>query len=622
MNKNAIFLKLTCLSLLSLMFISCPIFPAECTFTRLSSKENEIVSQVNGTNAYSYALELERIALKHYAFRSAGSPGANETAWWIKEKFDSFGLETSMEPFDFTYWNLLDQPVLIIDRDKNASTADDQVRVNSFCSTHYSWPTPRNGTFSDLVILELPETFSRRGATGWGSYNASAWNAINLTGKILLVGMEIRWDRQLYKAYRNKLKAEPPAAVIYTWWYQWMSFTPPFLYSVGGLPGDSNDPYYWDLKIPVGCVSYEDGLYIRNLENSINVSANFTIPAEIGIGPHYNVIGKLKGSVDPEKFIVVSAHYDTIPAAGFCDNGAGTAGVLELARVFSKAAHEGIYVPQQTILFIAFGSEEIGLVGSINYIKQHKSQMKDITAVINIDCIGSDTLEVSETCSANGFDLDEIVLKAASDLNVVAELVEPGGSDNEAFQYPKEASRFCLIFGFNAGIDDAAPVAASTGLFSNPLFPTDSWRKGAPGWIHTQYDNSTSTSTLNWVEVDDLEAHIRVAALSILRLLSHVYNPFLFQVTIAASVVGILAVAVTFFKWSYVKVLLTKLHNRIYDAFLFMESRGVVYAILLSLVFILVFSLGSMHFEKIEVVKNNVPKMVYTVIWGFPLKMA
>jgi hypothetical protein len=41
---------------------------------------------------------------------------------------------------------------------------------------------------------------------------------------------------------------------------------------------------------------------------------------------------------------------------------------------------------------------------------------------------------------------------------------------------------------------------------------------GTPGWIHTPYDNSTSTTTLDWVETADLGNHVKVAALSISRI--------------------------------------------------------------------------------------------------------
>jgi len=43
---------------------------------------------------------------------------------------------------------------------------------------------------------------------------------------------------------------------------------------------------------------------------------------------------------------------------------------------------------------------------------------------------------------------------------------------------------------------------------------------GTPGWIHTPYDNSTSTVTFNWVEVGNLDNHLKVAALSLVRIVS------------------------------------------------------------------------------------------------------
>jgi hypothetical protein len=41
---------------------------------------------------------------------------------------------------------------------------------------------------------------------------------------------------------------------------------------------------------------------------------------------------------------------------------------------------------------------------------------------------------------------------------------------------------------------------------------------GEPGWIHTSYDNSTSTTTLDWIEIADLENQLEVTALSIARI--------------------------------------------------------------------------------------------------------
>jgi len=478
----------------------------------LASQESQVIALVNGTNAYDYALKLEEIALNHsvskYSFRVGGSVGAFETAKWVKAQFESSGLEAYMESFEFTNWSLLSKPELVIDHDGN------QFAIESFQSAHYSWPTSQSGVFADLVVLPLPEA-DNHNEVGRHSIDTTLWNAIDTAGKIVLIGREVRWSGSWEQTFESKLTAQPPVAVIYTWWYDWMSFTPPVFGSGGGRPLSVLGAYYWNLEIPVGWVDYEDGLLIRDREHELDVSARFSINSVIGFGSHYNVVGRLEGSVDPEKFIVVSGHYDTVMTNGFCDNAAGTAGVIELARVFSEAFENGLYAPNCTILFVAFSSEELGLVGSINYVRQHEAKMEDIIAVVNVDCIGNDKLAISETPD-DDLNLDELVLEAARDLHVSARLISPGGSDQEAFRNPAGSNLFYMRWGLDANISDAVPVKSSTMISSSPILYSDKWSQEKPGWIHTSYDNSTSTQTLGWVEPDDLQDHIQVAALTVM----------------------------------------------------------------------------------------------------------
>lgn len=521
LHRKFSLLILTTTILFSALFSASLIKP--CKSASLTPLESQIVSLANGTNAYNYDLKLENIAFNHtlskYSFRAGGSSGANATADWILEQFESFGLETYKEPFQFTNWDVLSKPTLVIDDDGNPSTTGDQVTINSFLPEHYCWPTASGGVFADLVILPLPPAASYY-ELGMNPINITAWNSIDTTGKILLIGREIRWVSSWQQTFRNKLTAQKPVAVIYTWWYDWMSFIPNFFSSAGGRPAGDLGPYYWNLGIPVGFVNYNDGLWIRNRESSLDVSAKFKIEATIGYGPHYNVIGKLTGYKYPNKFVIVSGHYDTIMSSGFCDNGAGTSGVIELARIFSAANQSGLLHPKYTILFIAFSSEELGLVGSINYVMQHKAEMGDIVAVINLDCIGSDELYYTETDPATDFDLDELVKKSAEDLGISTQIESPGGSDHEVFRDPASGNDiYQYWWGLEAGIADATPVKSSILLISYPLLYNEKWTTGILGWIHTSYDNSTSTSTLGWVEATDLENHIRVAALSLMRIL-------------------------------------------------------------------------------------------------------
>jgi aminopeptidase YwaD len=114
--------------------------------------------------------------------------------------------------------------------------------------------------------------------------------------------------------------------------------------------------------------------------------------------PAHNVIGILEGSDAKLKkeAIVIGAHYDHLGRGGSGslatregeihhgadDNASGTAGLLELARLFSANR------PKRTIIFIAFGGEEEGLLGSNYYVNHPVVPLADTVAMINMDMIG------------------------------------------------------------------------------------------------------------------------------------------------------------------------------------------------------------------------------------------
>ncbi|MEM4713206.1 MAG: M28 family metallopeptidase [Candidatus Bathyarchaeia archaeon] len=510
----------------------------------LNSIEGQIVGLVNGTRAYGYDLALEEFSLAYPDFRSSGSSGAYEAAVWIKEQFESFGLNAWLEPFTFVNWTLDNKPLLVIDEDGNNMTSQDQTVINSFQSEHYSWPLSL-GAFKDLVVLPLPPAANYEEVRSNSTDPTVLWNLINTTDKIVLIGKEVRWNSLWEQKFIGKISVQRPASVIFTWWYNWMNFTPPMHSSAGGLPLSLRGAYFWDLQIPVGFVAYADGLMIRQKEEADpRVSAYVEIKARIGQnGTHYNVVGKIEGASASQKIVIVSAHYDTVMCCGFCDNGAGVAGLIELAKVISQAMQEGLYQPAYTILFVAFAGEELYLVGSAHFVKEHKSEMANIEAVINLDCIGSDNLYVTETPNSQ---LAQKIIEAAQDLGVTIATEDPGGSDQESFRIPADVnSAIQWFWRKDVGISDASSVASSVMLCSYPLFYSDLWDRGTPGWIHTSYDNSTSTETLNWVESDELENHIKVALLTLIRVSPNLIPELQPSEIIVVLMVGAVSVCLT-----------------------------------------------------------------------------
>ena len=71
------------------------------------------------------------------------------------------------------------------------------------------------------------------------------------------------------------------------------------------------------------------------------------------------------GSNRDHNIIVICAHYDSVwQELGAFDNGGGTAGIMELARVYKEKGSK------YDLRFIAFGGEEMGLWGSKAYVKR------------------------------------------------------------------------------------------------------------------------------------------------------------------------------------------------------------------------------------------------------------
>lgn len=108
--------------------------------------------------------------------------------------------------------------------------------------------------------------------------------------------------------------------------------------------------------------------------------------------PHltvYNALGFLPGSVY-DTLILVTAHLDHLGMmgnkalyGGANDNASGTAMMMALAKAFSLRPK-----PRYSMLFVGFGAEEMGLVGSFVFTEAFKSLLPRIRFVLNLDLMG------------------------------------------------------------------------------------------------------------------------------------------------------------------------------------------------------------------------------------------
>ncbi|MNU88760.1 alkaline phosphatase isozyme conversion aminopeptidase [compost metagenome] len=105
----------------------------------------------------------------------------------------------------------------------------------------------------------------------------------------------------------------------------------------------------------------------------------------------HNVVAKLEGTTHPNETILYTGHWDHIgmgePDAngdrifnGAVDNASGTAGLLELARQWSKGPK-----PERTVVMISFTGEESGLLGSEFYAANPLYPLETTVAGFNLD---------------------------------------------------------------------------------------------------------------------------------------------------------------------------------------------------------------------------------------------
>lgn len=140
-------------------------------------------------------------------------------------------------------------------------------------------------------------------------------------------------------------------------------------------------PEWWPIgKVPMVRISYEDGLkLLKHKAGRVKLS----LRQEVVKAKSRNVIADKKGLRYPEELVIVCGHYDSAPATiGACDNAGGAAIILELANIFSSRDFK------RSLRFIFFGSEELGLRGSRDYVERHKEELKDVKLVVNLDVHG------------------------------------------------------------------------------------------------------------------------------------------------------------------------------------------------------------------------------------------
>ncbi|XP_071288893.1 putative N-acetylated-alpha-linked acidic dipeptidase isoform X1 [Agelaius tricolor] len=177
-------------------------------------------------------------------------------------------------------------------------------------------------------------------------------------------------------------------------------------------------------KIPVHPIGYHDAESLLrnmgghgpphsswkgNLNVSYNVGPGFTedyssrkvkmhIHSNNEVRRIYNVIGTIRGTVEPDRYVILGGHRDSWVFGGI-DPLSGAAVVHEIVRSFGKLKNEG-WRPRRTVIFASWDAEEFGLLGSTEWAEENAKVLQArAVAYINADSSveGNYTLRVDCT---------------------------------------------------------------------------------------------------------------------------------------------------------------------------------------------------------------------------------
>lgn len=113
-------------------------------------------------------------------------------------------------------------------------------------------------------------------------------------------------------------------------------------------------------------------------------AVTLAVAMEQKLGPIYNVVASVPGTLAPERTVLLGTHHDAWTFGGV-DPGTGTTAMLEVARSLGALAKTG-WRPSRTISLAFWDAEELGLVGSTEYAEELRKQLEEqLILYVNID---------------------------------------------------------------------------------------------------------------------------------------------------------------------------------------------------------------------------------------------
>jgi Zn-dependent M28 family amino/carboxypeptidase len=319
------------------------------------STDRQIVGDVYTS---SEAMDNLVVLCDEFGSRFGGTEGERQAAEFFKVKMEEYGLKNvRLEPVEYVGWTRGEASLEIVSPIH---------KIIPCISLPHSPPADLEGTILDMGD-GAPKDFDRR--------------ADEIEGKIVMTSSVVspkgskRWIHRSEKYGRSLLAG----AIGFIFVNHYPGYGP----ATGGIGHDGEG------LIPGISVCTEDGAFIQRLiKRQGEVRICLTTTDRCRPMTSWNAIGDLPGRQDPDQIVMLGCHYDGHDISqGAADPASGAVSVLEAARVLAA------YAPPlpHTVRFVLWGIEEIGLLGSREYVKAHAEELSTIRFYLNMDSAGAKT---------------------------------------------------------------------------------------------------------------------------------------------------------------------------------------------------------------------------------------
>ena len=348
---------------------------------------------------------IEKLCSPEFNGRLTGTPEFIASAEWVAGKLKEWGIKPAgdngnyFQWFDFPYTAVNDIGSLTL----NLIQADGSVIKKNYTYPDDYYPGMNSG--NGEIIGEV--VFVGYGVTA-PELNYDDYKGIDVKGKIVLMNRDVpysdpanpeykKWVGYCYHQYKLENAVKHGAAAM--------------LYIDGAManPNISYDPSIIICGIgPQPLADIFAGLKTTNKEilekitktfkpasfntgKSVTIKANTTRHLE---GKACNVVGMIEGSdsILKNEAIIIGGHLDAVGKAGKVVNGAldNASGVVDIMGAAKAMALSGIAL-NRSVIFVFFGGEESGLIGSKLFTEKTTFRKDKTISFINLDMVGNGT---------------------------------------------------------------------------------------------------------------------------------------------------------------------------------------------------------------------------------------